>query len=68
MLKKCLMSAVALAASITGFAQVTTSPALLQEDSENVVIYYHAAQGNKALANLPASTILYAHTGVLTSK
>lgn len=61
------MSAAALIASLSGFAQVTTSPVLLQEDSDNVVIYYHADQGNKALANLPASTILYAHTGVLTS-
>lgn len=45
-------------------AQVTTSPNPLQEDSQNVVIFFHADQGNKGLANLPASTAVYAHTGV----
>ncbi|MDE5774533.1 MAG: hypothetical protein K2H86_08780 [Muribaculaceae bacterium] len=69
MLKKCLMSACALiCTALLGSAQVTSTPAILQEDSEGVTIYYHADQGNKALANLPASTILYAHTGVLTSE
>ena len=48
-------------------AQVTTSPAIVQEDTQDLVIYFHANQGNKGLANLPASTQIYAHTGVLTS-
>ena len=45
-------------------AQGTTSPNPLQEDSQNVVIYFHADQGNKGMINLPASTGVYAHTGV----
>ena len=49
-------------------AQVTTEPSPLQEDSENVWIYFHADQGNKGLANLPASTEIYAHTGVITNQ
>lgn len=44
---------------------VTTEPTPLQEDSENVVIYFHADQGNKGLINLPQSTHIYAHTGVM---
>lgn len=43
---------------------ITTSPSPLQEDSENVVIYYHADQGNKGLSSQPSSAALYAHTGV----
>ena len=48
-------------------AQVTTTPSPLQEDSQNVVIYYHADEGTKGLMGQPASEPIYAHTGVLTS-
>lgn len=47
---------------------VTTEPAILQTDSKNIVITYHADQGNKALANLPASEKVYAHTGCITNQ
>lgn len=47
---------------------VTTDPPVLQESSPNVVIYYHADQGNKGLINQPASSPIYAHTGVITNK
>lgn len=47
---------------------VTTSPSMIQEDSENVVIYFHADQGSGGLKGLPQSTPVYAHTGVLTDK
>ncbi|MCC8119183.1 MAG: hypothetical protein LIP09_10640 [Bacteroidales bacterium] len=47
---------------------VTSSPTPLQENSENVVITYHADQGNKALMGLPSTTAVYAHTGVITNK
>jgi 1,4-alpha-glucan branching enzyme len=47
---------------------ITTSPAVLQESSTGVVIYYHADQGNKGLANQPSSDPIYAHTGVITNK
>lgn len=43
---------------------VTSTPSPLQEDSENVVIYFHADQGNKGLIDQPASSAIYAHTGV----
>ena len=47
---------------------VTSSPALLQEKSSNVVLTFHADQGGvTALQNLSASTPLYAHIGVITN-
>ena len=66
MLKIYLLTAIAIVASLFGInAQVVTSdPTPLQEDSQNVVIYFHADQGNKGLINQPASAGLYAHTGV----
>lgn len=45
-------------------AIITTEPDPLQEDAQNVVIYYHADQGNKKLMGYPASEPIYAHTGV----
>lgn len=45
-------------------AQVTTEPTPLQEDSQNVVIYFHADEGNKGLMGCPPTTAIYAHTGV----
>ncbi len=56
--------------SFSGFAQVmTTSPAILQENSKNVVLTFHADKcGVAALQNLPSSTALYVHTGVITDK
>lgn len=47
---------------------VTTQPAIVQTDSKNIVITYHADKGNKGLAGLTASTKVYAHTGVITSE
>lgn len=49
---------------------VTTQPAILQEGSQGVVLTYHADSplGNKGLANLPQSTDVYAHIGVITNK
>ncbi len=66
MLKIYLLTAIAIVASLFGInAQVVTSdPTPLQEDSQNVVIYFHADQGNKGLINQPTSAGLYAHTGV----
>lgn len=50
-------------------AIVTTSPAILQEASRDVVITYNAAdqKGNMVLADLPESTQVYAHIGVMTN-
>ncbi|MDE6073284.1 MAG: hypothetical protein K2F80_01630, partial [Muribaculaceae bacterium] len=44
---------------------VTTSPAILQLQSRDIVITFHADQGNKGLANLPDGQEVYAHTGVI---
>ena len=65
-MKSLYITLLALLAATFGInAQVVTStPSPLQEDSENVVIYFHADQGNRGLANQPASASLYAHTGV----
>lgn len=46
---------------------ITTEPAILQTDSKGVVITYHADQGNGALAGLPETTKVYAHTGCITN-
>lgn len=47
---------------------VTTRPAIVQTDSKNIVITYHADEGNKGLAGLASSAKVYAHTGVITSE
>ncbi len=49
---------------------ITTSPAILQETSKNVVLTYHADSplGNNGLKGLPASTAVYAHIGVITNR
>jgi 1,4-alpha-glucan branching enzyme len=49
---------------------VTTSPLLLQESSENVVLTYNAASplGNNGMKGLSSSTAVYAHIGVITDK
>lgn len=66
MLKTYFILLLMLAATALGLnAQVvTTEPTPLQEDSKNVVIYFHADQGTKGLAGEPASAAIYAHTGV----
>lgn len=69
MLKTYLLVLAALVMAVFGMrAQCTSEPSPLQEDSENVVIFFHADQGNKGLMNQPASAQIYAHTGVITSK
>lgn len=68
MQKKLLLSmGLIVATALASQAQVTYSPVPLQESSQDVTIYFHADQGNKALANLAPSELVYAHTGVLTS-
>jgi len=55
-----LLSIVAYALNIS--AQVTSEPSPLQEDSQNVTIFFHADQGNKGLMGLNGSSKIYAHT------
>lgn len=66
MLKIYLLTAIAVLTGIFGLdAQVvTSSPAILQENSQNVTIFFHADKGNKGMMNLAASADVYAHTGV----
>ena len=64
MRKTLLIVMCAILCSLWVGAQVTTEPTPLQEDSENVAIYFHADQGNKGLMGQPASQPVYAHTGV----
>lgn len=70
-MKKFLLPlAIAAMAVSSGMAQiVSSSPSPLFQDSKDVVITYRPNDGasNKTLANLPASTQLYAHVGVITS-
>lgn len=57
-----------LCAGFAARAQVSSDPNPLQEDSENVWIYFYADQGSKGLMNQPESSPVYAHTGVCTNK
>ena len=43
-------------------AQVTTSPTPLQMNSQDVKVFFNAAEGNKGLMGVPSTTIVYAHT------
>ena len=63
--------ALALVSVFAASAQiVSSSPAPLSQDSKNVVITYRPndPESNQALANLPSSTDIYAHVGLITSK
>ena len=39
---------------------VTTEPTPLQEDSEGVVVFFHADEGNQGLMNMPPEPHIYA--------
>ena len=65
MIKSYLLALMMTVACCLGLsAQVTSEPSPLQEDAQNVTIYFHADQGNKALMGQPATAKIYAHTGV----
>lgn len=69
MKKSYILAAVSLLLAWLGAgAQVTSEPTPLMDNSENIVIFFHADQGNKGLAGQPASAQIYAHTGVITNK
>ncbi len=68
MMKTYLLTLLLAVASVLGLhAQVTSQPSPLQEDSQDVRIYFHADQGNKGMMGLPASAQVYAHTGACLS-
>lgn len=69
MLKNLLCVCFAFISVLVANSQIVTSqPSPLQEDSPNVVVFYHADMGNRNLAGVAPSTAVYAHTGVLTNK
>lgn len=58
----------AISASVAVSAQsITTSPAIITEDSKDIVITFHSDGGNRGLVGASASTGIYAHTGVITN-
>lgn len=64
-----LLIATAAAALTPAAAQVvTTSPAIVQTDSRNIVITFHADRGNRGLAGIGSNQKIYAHTGVITNE
>ena len=68
MVKTYVMALLMVVASVLGVhAQVTTEPSPLQEDSQDVTIFFHADQGNKGLQGVGPATKVYAHTGVCLS-
>lgn len=67
MKKFLLIFSLVLTAALAARSQATSDPTPLREDSENVWIYFHADEGTKGLAGLPASTAIYAHTGACTN-
>lgn len=64
-----LVAAVALLALQSAATIITTSPEILQESTQGVVLTYHAdsPMGNNGMLNLPASTGVYAHIGAITN-
>ena len=59
---------VLMACAMVGRAQVvTTEPAMVQQDSKDIVITFHANEGNQGLMGVTSSTKVYAHTGVITN-
>lgn len=61
-----LAAAMLLLAALGLKAQVvTTDPSPLQMASKNVVIYFHANQGDKGLIDQPAGSPVYAHMGYI---
>lgn len=66
MIKTYMFALLMIVASAFGMsAQVTSEPTPLQEDSQDVKIFFHADQGNKGLMGLGPNDKIYAHTGVL---
>ncbi|MDE6557099.1 MAG: hypothetical protein K2K55_09085 [Duncaniella sp.] len=47
---------------------VTTQPAMVNETTADITITFHADGGNRGLLGSTASTPVYAHTGLITSK
>ena len=59
-----LTASAALAASAQS---ITTSPAIITENTKDIVITFHSDGGNRGMIDATASTGVYAHTGVITN-
>lgn len=71
MLKLKLTSLLAMLALVVPMLKadpVTSEPSPLYDNSKDVVIFFHADEGDKGLANQPETTAIYAHTGVITDE
>ncbi|MCM1520089.1 MAG: alpha-amylase family glycosyl hydrolase [Lachnoclostridium sp.] len=63
-----LLAVASLFSVSTAVAQVvTTVPQIVQTNSTDIVITFHADQGSKGLMGQPSTAEIYAHTGVITS-
>lgn len=63
------VSALAATTSIVVSAQsVTTSPAIITENSTDIVVTFHSDGGNRGLSSSTEATGIYAHTGVITNQ
>lgn len=62
------MLAIMLLCSLAGFSAeiVYSEPAIVQQSSKNIVIYFNAAEGTAGLKGYTGD--VYAHTGVITSE
>lgn len=66
-LRRLLTGAAVTAVMAVSAQSITTSPAILTEDSKDVVITFHTDGGNRGLSGATSSTDIYAHTGVITN-
>ncbi len=70
-MKKALLclALAAIGTAAAGAQLISSSPSPLFQGSENIVLTYRPddSNSNKQLANLPESTKIYAHVGVITS-
>ncbi len=63
-----LIAALSIVAPAMAAQVVTTTPPIVQTNSTDIVITFHADRGNKGLMNQPSTAKIYAHTGVITTK
>ena len=67
-MRKLILSSIALAAwGATAAQSVTTSPAIITQDTQSITITLHTDGGNRGLLGLSPSDAVYAHTGLITS-
>lgn len=63
-----LLTGLILFSASLGAQVVTTTPPIVQTDTKDITITFHADRGNRGLAGMSSTTAIYAHTGVITSE